>query len=54
MDNLITSREAQKLAKIGSTAFYMAKRFNPKEFPREHIVFAGKITIQSIYIIKRM
>ncbi|EIF5958233.1 hypothetical protein H9U25_001554 [Salmonella enterica] len=39
MDNLITSREAQKLAKIGSTAFYMAKRFNPKEFPREHIVF---------------
>ncbi|EBS6482749.1 hypothetical protein D4F84_00700 [Salmonella enterica subsp. enterica serovar Braenderup] len=42
MDNLVTSREAQKLAKIGLTAFYMAKRFNPKEFPREHIVFCGK------------
>jgi len=38
MSDLITSREAQVLAKIGSTAFYMAKRFNPKEFPKEHMV----------------
>ncbi|HCW2951138.1 TPA: hypothetical protein OXB40_001526 [Escherichia coli] len=38
MSDLITPREAQLLAKIGSTAFYMAKRFNPKEFPKEHVV----------------
>ncbi|MGK1311586.1 hypothetical protein ACRE8J_13635 [Klebsiella pneumoniae] len=30
MSELITSCEAHLLAKIGSTAFYMAKRFNPK------------------------
>ncbi len=42
MSELITSREAQALAKIGSTAFYMAKRFNPKEFPKEHIVALDK------------
>ncbi|EEG6288810.1 hypothetical protein G3E01_003246 [Salmonella enterica subsp. enterica] len=42
MSDLITSREAQLLAKIGSTAFYMAKRFNPKEFPKEHIVDCDK------------
>ncbi|ELB6959098.1 hypothetical protein RH553_003571 [Salmonella enterica] len=42
MSTLITSREAQALAKIGSTAFYMAKRFNPKEFPKEHVVSCGK------------
>ena len=38
MGNLITPREAQVLAKIGSTAFYMAKRFNPREFPKEHSI----------------
>ncbi|EJA4300347.1 hypothetical protein MU938_004720, partial [Escherichia coli] len=42
MSDLITPREAQLLAKIGSTAFYMAKRFNPKEFPKEHLVTCDK------------
>ncbi|WP_148873336.1 hypothetical protein [Serratia marcescens] len=42
MSDLITSREAQVIAKIGSTAFYMAKRFNPKEFPKEHIAVCDK------------
>lgn len=41
MGNLITPREAQVLAKIGATAFYMAKRFNPKEFPCEHLINRG-------------
>ncbi|EEJ2992843.1 TPA_asm: hypothetical protein GND48_004218 [Salmonella enterica subsp. houtenae serovar 41:z4,z23:-] len=42
MNTLITSREAQALVKIGSTAFYMAKRFNPSKFPKEHVVSCGK------------
>ncbi|EMC0835449.1 hypothetical protein VXL59_001448 [Escherichia coli] len=42
MSDLITTREAQALAKIGSTAFFMAKRFNPKEFPKEHTIICDK------------
>lgn len=53
MSDLITPREAQLLAKIGSTAFYMAKHFNPKEFPKEHVVTCDKNKKQSIYIKKK-
>ncbi|EAA3840049.1 hypothetical protein P3M90_004124 [Salmonella enterica] len=53
MSELITTREAQQLAKIGSTAFYMAKRFNPKEFPKERVMHCGKNHTPKIFYDKK-